>query len=222
MTGKVSLVGAGPGDPGLLTLKGYQILRNSDVVVYDYLANPELLLETKTGAELIYVGMHREERLSQEKVNRLLVERARQGKQVCRLKGGDPFVFGRGGEEAEFIASAGVPFEIVPGVSAGYAVPAYAGIPLTHRRFSSSVLFITGHEDPEKASIPHLDWEAIAHGASTLVFFMGVKGLPEIARNLIESGRPPATPIALIRWGTRGEQEVISGTLESIAEQVET
>src|SRR5450759_5364425 len=143
--GKVYLVGAGPGDPGLQTLKGAAILRQADVVVYDYLANPELLLETRPGAELIYVGIHAEERLSQEQINHLLVERARQGKLVCRLKGGDPFVFGRGGEEAEYIASSGVPFEIVPGVSAGYAVPAYAGIPLTHRRLSSSVLFITGH-----------------------------------------------------------------------------
>ena len=220
-SGKVCLVGAGPGDPGLLTLKGYQILRNADVVVYDYLANPELLLETKPGAELIYVGLHREERLSQDEINRLLVERAQQGKQVCRLKGGDPFVFGRGGEEAEFIASKGVPFEIVPGVSAGYAVPAYAGIPLTHRRLSSSVLFVTGHEDPEKESVSHLDWERIAHGASTLVFFMGVKGLPEIVQNLIRVGRSPSTPVALIRWGTRGEQQVVTGTLETIAGQVE-
>ncbi|MBI3895538.1 MAG: uroporphyrinogen-III C-methyltransferase [Acidobacteria bacterium] len=221
MAGKVYLVGAGPGDPGLLTLKGYQILRSADVVVYDYLANPELLLETKPGAELIYVGMHREKRLSQDEINRLLLERAQQGKQVCRLKGGDPFVFARGGEEAEFIASAGLPFEIVPGVSAGYAVPAYAGIPLTHRRLSSSVLFITGHEDPEKESSSPLDWERIAHCAATLVFFMGVKGLPEIVHNLIRVGRPPSTPIALIRWGTRGEQQVVSGTLETITEQVD-
>ena len=218
--GKVYLVGAGPGDPSLLTLKGESILRTADVVVYDYLANPELLLQTKSGAEIIYAGMHAKERLSQEQINQFLVDRARQGKQVCRLKGGDPFVFGRGGEEAEYIASSGVPFEIVPGVSSGYAVPAYAGIPLTHRRLSSTVAFITGHEDPEKESGAKLDWERIAHGASTLVFFMGVKALPRIARNLIRAGRSASTPVALIRWGTRGEQQVVSGTLETIADRV--
>ena len=212
-------MGAGPGDPGLLTLKGAAILREAGVVVYDYLANPELLLQTKPGAELIYVGIHAEERLPQEEINRLLVDRARQGKRVCRLKGGDPFVFGRGGEEAEFIAASGVPFEIVPGVSAGYAVPAYAGIPLTHRELSSSVTFITGHEDPEKEGGSSLDWNRIAHGASTLVFFMGVKNLPEIARNLMRAGRSPSTPVAMIRWGTRGDQQVVSGTLENIVER---
>ena len=215
-SGKVYLVGAGPGDPGLLTLKGASVLREADVIVYDYLANPELLLQTKTGAELIYVGIHAEERLSQEQINRLLVERAKQGKRVCRLKGGDPFVFGRGGEEAEYIASSGVPFEIVPGVSAGYAVPAYAGIPLTHRLLSSSVMFVTGHEDPEKEGSSNLNWEGIAHSASTLVFFMGVKNLPQIARNLTRAGRSPSTPAAVIRWGTRGEQQVVSGTLDTI------
>ena len=216
--GKVYLVGAGPGDPGLQTLKGAAILRQADVVVYDYLANPELLLETRPGAELIYVGIHAEERLSQEQINHLLVERARQGKLVCRLKGGDPFVFGRGGEEAEYIAASGVPFEIVPGVSAGYAVPAYAGIPLTHRRLSSSVLFITGHEDPAKEGGSGLDWDKIAHGASTLVFFMSVTNLAEIVRKLLEAGRAPSTPVATIRWGTRGDQEVLSGTLGTISE----
>ncbi len=218
--GKIYLVGAGPGDPGLLTLKGQTILRAADVVVYDYLANPELLLETKPGAEIIYAGMHAEKRLSQEQINQLLVDRARQGKQVCRLKGGDPFIFGRGGEEAEHIAASGIPFEIVPGVSSGYAVPAYAGIPLTHRRLSSTVTFITGHEDPEKESGTKLDWERIAHGASTLVFFMSVKTLPAIARKLIRAGRAPSTPVALIRWGTRGEQRVVTGTLETIAGDV--
>ncbi len=218
--GKIFLVGAGPGDPGLLTLKGESILRAADVVVYDYLANPELLLETKPGAEIIYAGMHAEKRLSQKQINQLLVDRARQGKQVCRLKGGDPFIFGRGGEEAEHIAASGIPFEVVPGVSSGYAVPAYAGIPLTHRRLSSTVTFITGHEDPEKESGTKLDWERIAHGASTLVFFMGVKTLPAIARNLIRAGRAPSTPVAVIRWGTRGEQQVVTGTLETIASQV--
>jgi uroporphyrinogen III methyltransferase/synthase len=215
--GKVYLVGAGPGDPGLLTLKGAEVLREADVVVYDYLANPELLLQSKPGAELIYVGMHGDERLPQEEINRLLVERARAGKRVCRLKGGDPFVFGRGGEEAEFVASAGVAFEIVPGVSAGYAVPAYAGIPLTHRRISSSVMFITGHEDPEKESGSQLNWLAIARSAATLVFFMGVKNFGEIAEKLAQAGLARSTPAAMIRWGTRGDQQVVTGTLGDIA-----
>jgi uroporphyrinogen III methyltransferase/synthase len=217
--GKVYLVGAGPGDPDLLTLKGHAILRQADVVLYDYLANPELLLDAKPGAELIYVGFHAEQRLSQDAINQLLVEKARLGKMVCRLKGGDPFVFARGGEEAEFLASSGIPWEVVPGVSAGYAVPAYAGIPLTHRELSSSVLFITGHEDPEKESGSNVDWQRIAHGASTLVFFMSVKTLPQIAENLIRAGRPFSTPVALIRWGTRGEQQVVTGTLATIVER---
>ena len=219
--GKVYLVGAGPGDPGLLTVKGSWILRQADVIIHDYLANPELLLEAKPDAELIYVGWHREDRLSQEEINRLMVDRAFQGKMVCRLKGGDPFVFGRGGEEAEYVAQSGVPFEIVPGVSAGYAVPAYAGIPLTHRKLASSVLFVTGHEDPEKEGEFHLDWEKIACSADTLVLFMGVKTLPQIAENLVRAGRARSTPVAVIRWGTRGEQQVVTGTLETIVERVE-
>ncbi len=219
-SGKVFLVGAGPGDPGLLTVKGLEVLQSADVVVYDYLANQELLLETKPGAELVYVGMHADERLTQDAINRLLAGHASRGKMVCRLKGGDPFVFGRGGEEAEFIAKAGIAFAVVPGVSAGYAVPAYAGIPLTHRHLSSSVLFITGHEDPEKESTAMVEWEKIAHGASTLVFFMGVRTLPEIAEKLMAAGRSAGTPVALIRWGTRGEQQVATGTLEDIGERV--
>ena len=217
--GKVYLVGAGPGDPGLLTLKGAAVLREADVVVYDYLANPELLLETKPGTELIYVGIHAVKRLDQEQINQLLVEHAKAGKLVCRLKGGDPFVFGRGGEEAEYVADSGVPFEIVPGVSAGYAVPAYAGIPLTHRKLSSSVLFVTGHEDPSKEEGSGMDWEKIAHSASTLVFFMSVTNLAEIVGKLREARLPLSTPVATIRWGTRGDQEVLTGTLETISEQ---
>ena len=219
--GKVYLVGAGPGDPGLLTLKGQRVMREADVIVLDYLANPELLLEAKPGAEIVYVGRHAAERMSQDEINQLIVDRARQGKTVCRLKGGDPFIFGRGGEEAEPVAASGVPFEIVPGVSAGYAVPAYAGIPLTHRQLSSTVLFITGHEDPEKEGGSNLDWEKIAHGASTLVFFMSVSTLPQISRKLIEAGRAPSTPAATIRWGTRGEQQVVVATLATIAERAQ-
>lgn len=214
-------MGAGPGDPGLLTLRGSEILRTADVIVHDYLANPELLLWARSDAEIIYVGMHAGDRLKQPQINELLVARARDGKSVCRLKGGDPFVFGRGGEEAEYIAQAGLSFEVVPGVSAGYAVPAYAGIPLTHRQLASSVMFLTGHEDPDKEEAAHLDWKRIAHGASTLVFFMGVKTLPVIAENLIRAGRSFSTPVAVIRWGTRGEQQVVSGTLSSIVGDVQ-
>ncbi|MSO20113.1 MAG: uroporphyrinogen-III C-methyltransferase [Acidobacteria bacterium] len=220
LAAKVYLVGAGPGDPGLLTLKGHEILCRADVIIHDYLANPELLLWARPDAEVIYVGMHADDRMKQAEINSLLVTKAREGKVVCRMKGGDPFIFGRGGEEAEFVARAGIPFEIVPGVSAGYAVPAYAGIPLTHRQLASSVLFLTGHEDPEKEEASHLDWEKIAHGASTLVFFMGVKTLPQIAENLIRAGRSFSTPVAVIRWGTRGEQQVVTGTLATIVELV--
>ena len=220
-SGKVYLVGAGPGDPGLLTVKGQRILRAADVIVYDYLANPELLLEAKAGAEIVYVGRFATERLSQDQINQLIVARAREGKAVCRLKGGDPFIFGRGGEEAVYVAASGVPFEIVPGVSAGYAVPAYAGIPLTHREHSSTVLFVTGHEDPDKEGGSKLDWGRIAHGASTIVFFMSVSTLPQISRKLIEAGRSPSTPVATIRWGTRGEQQVVTGTLETIVERAQ-
>jgi uroporphyrinogen III methyltransferase/synthase len=217
--GKVYLVGAGPGDPGLLTLKGDSILRTADVILYDYLANNELLLHAKPGAELIYVGFHAAERMSQEAINQLLVEKARLGNIVCRLKGGDPFVFARGGEEAECLASSGIPWEVVPGVSAGTAVPAYAGIPLTHRNLSSSVLFVTGHEDTGKPGGSGVEWERIAHGASTLVFFMGVKTLPQIAENLIRAGRSFSTPVAVIRWGTKGEQQTVTGTLSTIVER---
>ena len=219
--GKVILVGAGPGDPGLLTLRGSEVLRSADVIVHDYLANPELLLWARADAEVIYVGMHSGERLKQAEINELLVDKARVGKLVCRLKGGDPFIFGRGGEEAEFVARAGIAFEVVPGVSAGYAAPAYAGIPLTHRQLASSVMFLTGHEDPEKEEAAHLDWERIANGASTLVFFMGVRTLPVIAENLIRAGRSFSTPVALIRWGTRGEQRVVTGTLSTIVGEVQ-
>src|ERR1051325_7493851 len=210
---------AGPGDPGLITVKGLAALQAAEVVLYDYLANEELLNHAKPHAELIYVGFHAAERMSQDQINGLLVSKAREGKIVCRLKGGDPFVFARGGEEAECLADAGIPWEVIPGVSAGYAVPAYAGIPITHRQLSSSVLFVTGHEDPAKLG-PDIDWQQIANGASTLIFFMSVKTLPQIAENLIRGGRPFSTPIASIRWGTRGEQQVVTGTLATIVERV--
>lgn len=217
--GKVYLIGAGPGDPGLLTLKGKRCLEEADVVVYDYLANPRLLRYTKPDAELIYVGkqagLHT---LPQEEIGRLLIERAAQGKVVARLKGGDPFIFGRGGEEAEELVTARIPFEVVPGVTAAVAAPAYAGIPLTHRDFTSTVAFITGHEDPTKQATG-IAWDKLATGIGTLVFFMGVGQLPEIAAKLVSHGRSPNTPAALIRWGTRAEQEVVTGTLANLPEK---
>jgi len=215
--GKVYLIGAGPGDPGLLTLRGKRCLEVADVVAYDALANPRLLVHCRPDAELIYVGKRGgRHALPQEEIGRLLVDRARAGKVVARLKGGDPFVFGRGGEEAEELAAAGIPFEVVPGVSSAVAAPAYAGIPLTHRAWTSTVAFVTGHEDPTKAETG-IAWEKIATGVGTLVFFMGVGQLPEIVRKLVEHGRSPDTPAAVIRWGTRAEQEVVTGTLANLA-----
>jgi uroporphyrinogen III methyltransferase/synthase len=217
--GKVYLIGAGPGDPGLFTLKGKRCLEEADVVAYDALANPRLLAFAKPDAELIYVGKRGgAHALSQEEIGALLVERARAEKIVARLKGGDPFVFGRGGEEAEELAAAGVPFEVVPGVTSAVAAPAYAGIPLTHRDFTSTVAFVTGHEDPTKAD-SGIAWDKIATGVGTLVFFMGVGQLPEIVRKLVEHGRAPETPAAVIRWGTRADQEVVTGTLHTLVER---
>ena len=201
VSGKVYLIGAGPGDPGLFTLKGRRCLEEADVVVYDYLANPRLLRYVKPDAEVIYVGKRAgQHTLPQEEIGRLLVERAHQGKVVARLKGGDPFIFGRGGEEAEELAAAHIPFEVVPGVTSAVAAPAYAGIPLTHRDFTSTVAFVTGHEDPTKEETG-IAWDKIATGIGTLVFFMGVGQLPEIVMRLTQHGRSPATPAAVIRWG---------------------
>ena len=215
-TGKVYLIGAGPGDPGLITVKGLACLRKADVVVYDYLANEEFLSSVPKGAERIYVGKKGgDHTLSQEEINSLIAEKARKGKIVARLKGGDPFIFGRGGEEAEELAREGIPFEVVPGVTSAIAVPAYAGIPLTHRDFTSTVAFITGHEDPTKEESRIL-WDKIATGVGTLVFLMGVENLPVIAAELMKNGRDPETPVALIRWGTLPEQETITGKLSTI------
>ena len=217
-TGKVYLIGAGPGDPGLITVKGLECLKKADVVVYDYLANEQLLGSVKEGAERIYVGKKGgEHTLPQEKISALIIEKASQGKTVARLKGGDPFIFGRGGEEAEELAKAAIPFEVIPGVTSAIAVPAYAGIPLTHRDFTSTVAFITGHEDPtkEESKIP---WDKISPGAGTLVFLMGVGNLPMIAAELMKNGRDPETPVALIRWGTLPEQETTIGKLANIGE----
>ncbi|ABB33448.1 uroporphyrinogen III C2,C7-methyltransferase and uroporphyrinogen III synthase [Geobacter metallireducens GS-15] len=215
----VHLIGAGPGDPGLITVKGRESLGRADVVIYDYLANDDLLRFARPDAELIYAGKigghHNRE---QWQINALLVEKALAGNVVARLKGGDSFVFGRGGEECEALVAAGIPFEIVPGVTAGIGVTAYAGIPLTHRGVTTSVTFVTGHEGHDK-EVSQIDWEGLSLGSGTVVFYMGIKNLPQITANLMAHGRPPETPVALIRWGTRPEQEVLTGTLADIAEQ---
>ncbi len=217
MTGFVYLVGAGPGDPELLTLKGRRCLETADVVIYDALVDKRLLEWMREGAAAIYAGK-REGHHSrpQEEINALLVMHARAGRVVTRLKGGDPFMFGRGGEEAAALVEAGVPYEVVPGVSAGIAVPAYAGIPLTHRDFGPDVTFVTGHEGAQSARVR---WDLLA-GASTVVFFMGLSNLDRIAVRLTAAGRDPATPVAVISFGTTDRQETVTGTLETIVEAV--
>lgn len=214
--GKVYLVGAGPGDPGLLTVKGRACLEKAEVVVYDRLANLRLLRYAPPQAELIYAGKKPGgHSLSQEAINDLLVAKAKEGKVVVRLKGGDPFVFGRGGEEAEALAAHGIPFEVVPGVTAAVAVPAYAGIPVTHRRYNSSLAIVTGNEEPGKEK-DTVAWDKLAGGVGTLVFLMGRQNLPAICAQLIKHGRDPATPVAVIERGTTPEQRTVVGTLENI------
>jgi uroporphyrinogen III methyltransferase/synthase len=218
--GKVYLVGAGPGDPKLLTIRGKECLQRADVVLYDYLANPALLAIAPPEAERVYVGRRgRQAYDDQGYINRLLIQKAGEGKVVVRLKGGDPFVFGRGGEEAEAVAAAGVSLEIVPGVTSAVAVPAYAGIPVTHRTFASSVAFLTAHEDPAKGA-SGLDWSRMASGPGTLVFLMGVKNLPSVVDHLITEGKSPELPVAVIRWGTRAAQRTLVGTLRDIVRKV--
>jgi len=221
MKGKVYLIGAGPGDPGLVTVKGTECIRAADVVVYDYLASPALLQYAHGDAEIIYVGKKGgAHTLPQEDINALLVDKAKSGRIVARLKGGDPFIFGRGGEEAEDLIAAGVPFEVVPGVTSAIAAPAYAGIPLTHRKFTSTVAFVTGHEDPTKET-SSIDWASIAKGIGTTVFLMGIRNLPHITTQLIRHGKPSETPVALVRWGTTTAQVTVTGTLATIAGDAE-
>ncbi|HEY8490116.1 MAG TPA: uroporphyrinogen-III C-methyltransferase [Dehalococcoidia bacterium] len=220
-TGKVWLIGAGPGDPGLITVAGLAALAAADVVVYDRLVNPRLLEHARPDAERVYVGKAPgAHALSQEEINNVLVARAREGRRVARLKGGDPFVFGRGGEEAERLAAAGIPFVVVPGVTSAVAVPAYAGIPVTHREAASSFAVVTGHEDPAKDG-SSIRWEHLATAVDTLVFLMGVSTLPSIVEQLVRHGRDPRTPVACIRWGTTPQQETVTGTLADIAARVE-
>jgi len=221
-TGTVYLIGAGPGDPGLLTIKAKECIETADVVVYDYLASPFLLEYARKDAQIIYVGKKGgDHTLSQDKINLLLVEKAHKGLDVARLKGGDPFVFGRGGEEAQMLLSHGVPYEVIPGVTSAIAAPAYAGIPVTHRDHTSFVSFITGHEDPRKKDTS-MQWDVFAKSNATLVFLMGVKNLENIVTNLIKHGKPSDTPIALVRWGTTAKQQTVTGTLESIVEKVKS
>ncbi len=220
--GKVYLVGAGPGDIGLTTIKAKACIQKADCIVYDRLANKGLLEFKKDGAEVYYVGKKGSDHTSTQKnINELLVSEARKGKLVVRLKGGDPFIFGRGGEEAEILADEKIPFEIIPGVTSAIAAPAYAGIPLTHRDYSSTVAFITGHEAPYKEGA-RVNWEKISTGAETLVFLMGAKNLSLNVAKLIESGRTPDTPVALVRCGTRPEQKTIIGTLKDIVSKVKS
>ena len=218
--GKVYIVGAGPGDPGLITVKGVRCIREAEVIIFDHLVSEDLLRYARTEVCLIYAGKQGgDHTLSQDEINRRLVEEASRGRIVTRLKGGDPFIFGRGGEEALVLAAAGIPFEVVPGVTSAIAVPAYAGISLTQRGYSSTLAFITGHEDPTKEQ-SDIDWHSLA-GIGTLVFLMGVKNLRQIAGSLIAHGKSDETPAALIRWGTTAEQKTLTGTLKDIALKAE-
>ncbi len=218
--GVVYLVGAGPGDPGLITVKGLECIRKAEVLVYDRLAARRLLSFAPAGCEMIYVGkLPDRHTLRQEEISQLLVDKALEGRVVTRLKGGDPYVFGRGGEEAELLVQNNVPFEVVPGITSAIAVPAYAGIPVTHRDHTSSFAVITGHEDPTKNE-SSIAWDKLATATGTLVFLMGVANLPFIVEKLCQNGRDSSTPVALIRWGTRPEQQVLTGTLADIVSKV--
>jgi uroporphyrinogen III methyltransferase/synthase len=219
--GKVYLVGAGPGDPGLITVRGQYLLERAEVVVYDYLASKRLLKFVPADAQFVYAGkrggvkhVH-----TQDEINQMLVDFALAGKTVIRLKGGDPFIFGRGGEELETLAAANIPFEVVPGVTSATAAATYAGIPITHRDYTASVAFITGHEDPTKSN-SNIDWSKIATGVGTIVVYMGIKNLPVIVANLIDNGRSPDTPVAVVRWASTPEQCSVVGTLTTIADIV--
>ena len=219
--GKVYLVGAGPGDPGLMTVKGKGLLECADVVIYDALVSPAILAMINPNAEKINAGKRMgRHSLLQSETTQLLIDKAHNNAVVVRLKGGDPFIFGRGGEEMEELLKAGISTEVVPGITSGIAAPAYAGIPLTHRLYSSSVTFVTGHEAAGKYQ-PAVNWNAIAHGSETIVIYMGIHNLPYIVQQLHSAGLSLETPIALVRWGTRPEQEELIGQLKTIVEQVE-
>ncbi len=219
-TGRVYLVGAGPGDPGLLTVRGRECLEVADVVVYDYLSNNQLLTYARPDAERIYAGKKsKDHTLTQDQINQLLIDKAREGKIVTRLKGGDPMIFGRGGEEAERLEAAGVPYEMVPGISSAIAGPAYAGIPVTHREFNSQLTIFTGHEDPTKGE-SSIDYQKLAQTDGVKVMLMGVERLRVIRDQLLKHGATADLPVALVRWATTGNQETLVGTLDDIAEKV--
>jgi uroporphyrin-III C-methyltransferase len=218
--GKVYLVGAGPGDPDLITRKGLRCLHMADVVIYDRLVSEELLDEAPARARRIFVGKKPGcHAIKQEEIESLLIHYARLGYRVVRLKGGDPFVFGRGGEEALALSSAGIPFEVVPGVSSAIAVPAYAGIPVTQRDYSASVTIVTGHEQPTQAAV---NWEALAKTGGTLIILMGVEALSQITQRLLDGGLAPDTEAAVIQQGTTPQQRVVKGTLSNIAQRATT
>jgi uroporphyrinogen III methyltransferase/synthase len=220
--GKVYLVGAGPGDPGLLTVKGLDCLRRADVVIYDRLIDESILHEARPEAEKIYVGKASSHHtLEQETINHLLIQKAREGKVVVRLKGGDPFVLGRGGEEAEALAENHIPFEVVPGVSSAVAVPAYAGIPVTHREVASSFTVVTGHKASDRGE-PNIAWDKLATGTDTLVILMGIGNLAYVVDQLIKNNKPPSTPAAVITHGTTGRQRCVTGTLQDIVAKVKS
>ncbi|MBM7646815.1 uroporphyrin-III C-methyltransferase [Scopulibacillus daqui] len=218
MAGKVYLVGAGPGDPDLITVKGMKCIREADAILYDHLINNELLDYADEKTDLIYCGkLPNYHTMKQETINHWLVKLAKAGKRVTRLKGGDPFVFGRGGEEAAALAKNGIEFEVVPGITSGIAASAYAGIPVTHRDCSSSVAFVTGHRKAEEDEDHY--WQCLAKGIDTLAIYMGMSQLPDIAQKLIAYGRPKSTPAALIHWGTTKEQKTVTGTLGNIVDK---
>src|SRR4051794_7682121 len=216
--GKVYLVGAGPGDLGLVTLRAKEFIENADVIVYDHLANPDALGWARDDAEIIYAGKQPGESRTQQEITSLLIDKAGQGKQVVRLKGGDPFVFGRGAEEAQEIAGAGIPFEIVPGITSAIAGPAYAGIPLTHRAHNSHVTFFTGHEDPNKTETA-IDYAALTKLGGTQVMLMGVERVAQVTREMLKHGVRSDLPVALVRWATTGQQETLTGTVSDIAQK---
>jgi uroporphyrin-III C-methyltransferase len=216
--GKVYLVGAGPGDPKLITVYGMECIQQADVILYDRLVNDELLKYTKADAELIFCGKQPgKHQIIQEQIHELLIEKASNGKTVTRLKGGDPCIFGRVGEEAEVLAVNGIPYEIVPGITSGIAAPAYAGIPVTHRDYASSFAIVTGHSRAEKEQ-DQLNWQALA-GIDTIAFYMGIGNLNYICTSLIEHGKNPHTKAAIIQWGTTPEQKTVTGTLKNIEDR---